>query len=269
MTFAENYGRHLSWDFLFFNGDNVQIYKAVNSGVMLMWMMPFFYAGIYFFLRRRDTAGGIFIYGFLISIVVAALTRYVPSASRMQLSLPFMAIYVALGLMMIIEQIKYPLLKRVFILFVIIVLAFNLTFYFHNYYSHTPLRYAKEWHFGMDEVYGEIIARQDEYKTVWLSKSAWGYIYALVFLKYPPEKYQPQANLSEVNEYGFGWVRKFDKYVFDDFPEDFTVSDKTLYIGSPEDFLGGTVNPLKTITYPDGQPAFYVTDRTSFPYEQK
>jgi len=76
-----------------------------------MWMMPFFYAGIYFFLRRRDTAGGIFIYGFLISIVVAALTRYVPSASRMQLSLPFMAIYVALGLMMIIEQIKYPLLK--------------------------------------------------------------------------------------------------------------------------------------------------------------
>jgi hypothetical protein len=98
---------------------------------------------------------------------------------------------------------------------------------------------------------------------VWFSKNAWGYIYPLFYLKYPPEKYQTQADLSSLNEYGFGWVGKFDKYVFADLPADAKEKSDTLFVGAPEDF-SGIRRPLYTVYYPDKNIAFYIADYTSF-----
>ena len=76
------------------------------------------------------------------------------------------------------------------------------------------VRYAKEWHYGMKEVMSKERELESQYARIWFSKNAWGYIYPLFYLPYPPEKYQPQASLSSLDEFGFGWVNGFDKYTF-------------------------------------------------------
>ncbi|OGG18323.1 hypothetical protein A3D78_02725 [Candidatus Gottesmanbacteria bacterium RIFCSPHIGHO2_02_FULL_39_14] len=261
--FIENYGNHLSSDFLFFKGDPVKIYQTVGSGIMLLVTAPLFLAG-FVQLFRKNNGNPLIIVGFLLSLTASSLTRFVPSASRIVIASPFLAIIVAIGLVWIIEQIKYAKFKRVFIVSFSLSLVLNFSIYLHNYYLHTPLRFAKEWHYGMDQVYREVEKRQSEYEKVWLSRNTWGYIYALVYLKYPPSQYQPQAKLSDLNEYGFGWVKNFDKYIFDEFPPDLTNREKILFVGQPEDFWGKLKKPLKEIYYPDGKIAFYFADRTSF-----
>ena len=261
--FMENYGKHLSSDFLFFKGDSVQIYQTIGSGLMLLATAPFFLAG-FVQLFRKNNGSLLILVGFLLSLTASSLTRFVPSASRILMVAPFLAIIVAIGLIWFIEQVKVLNYKRVFIVSVSFSLAFNFSIYLHNYHLHTPLRYAKEWHYGMNQVYREVEKRQSEYETVWLSRDTWGYIYALVYLKYPPSQYQPRAKLTDLNEYGFGWVKSFDKYIFDEFPPDLESREKILFVGQPGDFWGKLNKPLKEIYYPDGKVAFYFADRTSF-----
>ncbi|EKE13179.1 MAG: hypothetical protein ACD_13C00068G0001, partial [uncultured bacterium] len=52
--------------------------------------------------------------------------------------------------------------------------------------------------------------------------------------KYDPALYQRQAQLSAPDEYGFGQVEKFDKYVFDTKPTN--TKEKYVVVGYPEDF---------------------------------
>ena len=40
-------------------------------------------------------------------------------------------------------------------------------------------------------------------------------IFLLFYLKYDPEMYQKQAMLTAPDEYGFGQVEKFDKFIFE------------------------------------------------------
>ena len=150
-----------------------------------------------------------------------------------------------------------------FIISTVLIFSMNFAYYLHYYYINTPLRYSKEWHYGMREVIDEVKDVQDNYSTIWFSREVWGYIYPLFYLPYPPEKYHPQAKLSSLNEFGFGWVRSFDKYIFDDFPSDLAERRNTLFIGAPVNF-SKLKKPLSTIYYPDGSKAFYFADHNSF-----
>lgn len=76
-------------------------------------------------------------------------------------------------------------------------------------------------------------ASYDSTNTFYISRSAGQpYIYLLYYLGYPPEKYQQQATLSAPDQYGFGQVERFDKFVFS-LPENKT--GDAIYIGRPAD----------------------------------
>ena len=61
----------------------------------------------------------------------------------------------------------------------------------------------------------------------------------MFYLKYPPHEYQKQAKLTELGEYGFGEVERFDKFEFN-FVEPKPGSNAA-YIGYPEDFQGSNI----------------------------
>lgn len=253
--FIGNYMDHFSFDFLFITGDSVKIYQTVGNGLILLALAPFFPLGLYFIFRKKLTHRWIVIFWLMVAPVPAALTRFVPSASRSFLLAGISSQILALGLYYSIKKWKiYPL---------IFVFSLNFAYYLHFYYVNTPIRYAKEWHYGMDEVITKVKTIEDRYDKIWFSRNVWGYIYPLFYLEYPPEKYQKQAKLSPLNEFGFGWVNGFDKYVFDDFPGDMSKRTDILFVGNPSDF-GSRIQPLETIYYPDGSKAYYFADHNSF-----
>jgi hypothetical protein len=261
--FIENYGKHFSYDFLFAQGDPVKIYQTIGNGLIYVALLPFLLLGICYLACSKLKHKWLILLWFILTPIPSALTRFVPSASRLMIILPPLVIIIVSGFLLINEQLKYSKFKGVYFVIISLFFSLNMLYYLHYYYVHTPSKYAREWHYGMKEVMDQVRLSEKGYAKVWFSKNAWGYIYPLFYLKYPPEKYQTQADLSSLNEYGFGWVGKFDKYVFADLPADAKEKSDTLFVGAPEDF-SGIRRPLYTVYYPDKNIAFYIADYTSF-----
>ncbi len=257
--FISNYLSHFSPDFMFITGDNVKIYSTPGHGIEFISILPLLVLGFIYLSRKINKLTLIILILLIIVPIPSALTKFVPSASRtLSLVIP-LSILSALG-------VKYLLSYRSHFykiaLITTLILIFNVGNYLHYYYINTPIRYAREWHYGAKEMLSEVKKLENNYDSVWFSKNTWGYIYPLFYYQYPPEKYQKQANLSPPNEYGFGWVYGFDKYIFKDFPRNMGDLPNILYVGVPDDFWV-IKSPLEIIYYPSGAPAFYIADNKS------
>lgn len=261
--FLGNYMKHYSFEFLFVSGDPVKIYQTSGMGILYLISAPFLILGIYYLFRNKFPHKWLILAWLILPPIPSALTRFVPSASRILSLSPVTSILSALGIVATLTFFKQLRFKRIYQIFLAFLIIINVAYYLHYYYVNTQVRFAKEWHYGMKDVFKKISKVQNSYSQVWLSKNAWGYIYPLFYLAYPPEKYQPQAKLSTLNEFGFGWISSFDKYVFSDIPDKSSWSSSILYVGSAEDFPG-IKKPLYTVYYPDGQVAFYLADKNSF-----
>lgn len=261
MKFFENYLMHFSPQFLFFSGDPVKIYHTIGSGVLLLVTAPALLLGLAYALTGRVSHARLLIGWLFLAPVASSLTRFVPSASRTLLMVPVLSMFIAIGLRVMSRHVRPTGWYRVFLFAISCCFILNFSYYLHMYYVHTPNVYAKEWHYGMKEVLEYVKQEQDRYREIWFGKEAWGYLYPLYYLQYPPEKYQKQAHLSELNEFGFGWVGGFDKYIFDDIPQEEFLPD-TLYIGIPSDFPPDMPSK-KTVYYPNGETAFVIVDSQS------
>jgi len=85
------------------------------------------------------------------------------------------------------------------------------------------------------------------------------YIFTLFYLQYPPEKYQKQAQLTDPDEYGFGQVEKFDKFIFN-FESPEKMEKRSVVIGSIDNFKGLTnidTSQLQSIII-NGEPMFQI-----------
>lgn len=264
----DGFSRHFTVDYLFLNGDPVQIYKTVGTGPLYILTLPFFILGIYFLIRQANESARILAGWGLLSLLPATLTRFTPSSHRTLTVLPVFAIVISCGILYFLKIIQSEKVRDRAVFIITVSISFNIAYYLHMYYFITPIRFASEWHYGMDQVIAEVEKRQDRYDKIWFSKTAWGYIYPLFYMKYPPEKYQLQAKLSPPDEYGFGWIEGFDKYIFDYFPIKFEQMDNILWVGTPHEFQG-IKKPLAQINYPNDNIAFYLVDKESYLNEKK
>jgi 4-amino-4-deoxy-L-arabinose transferase-like glycosyltransferase len=262
LKLIQNYFSHFSPDFLFFTGDQVKTQHVQDNGLIYVTLIPFILAGFIWTIRQRTTESYLLVAWLAIAPIPSTLTKLAPSAGRLFTIVPAFSILIGVGLMYLYMYIKgkrYTIVGVFFLLFIV-----HISFYLHSYYVNTPFRYAKDWYYGQREMMEIVKERQDNYKTIWFSKQASRYIFALVYLQYPPEKYQPQADLSGLDEFGFGWISKFDKYIFSDLPINPRDYPDTLYIGQRGNFSISVSKPLYVMNYPDGQEAFIIADKTSF-----
>ena len=257
--FLSNYLSHFDPLFLFIKGDNVQIYQTAENGLFYPVQLPLLLIGSYYFFRNKIFHRRLFLAWILIAPIPASLTKLTPSASRTLTLLPPLIILISIGIVQIIRQLgkKIPKIYSSFLFSFVFI--FSIAYFQHFYYFNTPVRYAKEWHYGLKQVMTRVKEIEQNYDYIWLSKNAWGYIYPLFYLKYPPQKYQPQAKLGPPDQYGFGWIDGFDKYLFRPLPKYFDFEKPVLYIVIDGE-LPENVSPLHTIFYPDGQPAFIIAD---------
>ncbi|MBI3379807.1 glycosyltransferase family 39 protein [Candidatus Gottesmanbacteria bacterium] len=259
----ENYLKQFSPEFIFIFDDPTKIYQIGGSGILYLTTLPFLLLGIYIFFRKNLNHKWLIFLWLGISPLPAVFTRLVPSSSRIISFLPVISIIIAIGYLSSLPYIKNNFSRKIYIIILSVIFTLNISYYLHYYYFNTPIRFAHEWHYGMKEVIGDVLKVQNKYSQVWFSKTAWGYIYPLFYMKYPPDIYQTQAKLSALNEFGFGWIDNFGKYTFADIPDKLYRRPEVLYIGDVSDFPD-IKKPLNTVYYPDNHVAFYLADQTSF-----
>jgi hypothetical protein len=258
LKFISNYLSHFSPEFLFERGDLVKIYSTPNSGILYPYeVITLIIGSIILVLNYKKKSRLVFIL-LCISPLAASLTKFVPSSSRLLFIAFPLSVITAVGFSYFAKNIKPWILACI-----CIVAIFFQGRFLYSYFVISPVRYAKEWHYGVKEVMNYVSVHQGQYSTVWFSRKVWGYSYPLFYLKYPPAKYQQVDHLGPVNEYGFGWVRNFDNYILDDLPQDMQARSDILFIGEPQEFSSDLI-PLKTVYYPNGDAAFYIADHTSY-----
>ncbi len=251
----ENYLSHFRPDFLFLNAD-MDRHHAPQIGLLYLWDIPFILAGIYFLIAKKFEVKSkvIIFWWFLIAPIASSVTWGVPHSLRSEIYLPTYQIFTAIGAFTIYSSFKH---KRLFTIFVALLLFANFSFYLHQYYIHMPYEYSKAWIYGRREaaLYSEEI--KDRYDRVIVStKLEQPHEFWLYYLKYDPKKY-----LEEGGTVSGGFLEdrnKFDRYLFR--PIDYEQQRqeaKTLFVGTPQE-LSGKGKTLKVINYINGEPAIHI-----------
>lgn len=254
-AFLKNYTDHFGGDFLFVNGDMIERYKIPETGLMYLTDMGLVVLGLVVLIRRPPRYANVIWWWLVVAPVASALTFQTPNAHRsLNLVIP-LTIIAAIGLVEILKR-----WKVLGICVLGVVYLWQIARYLHMYYVHYPQAYPMAWDYGFAELVSYVQTVDDSYHQILVTdKYDQPYILFLFYLRYPPQQFQTDHQLSPRDKFNFSTVRHFDKYYFENTSWD-KVRDVhgTLIVAAPEDIPAVGVNVVKTIYFPGGQPAFKI-----------
>ncbi len=243
--FYNSYAKYFSPEFLFISGDENPRFGFLDMGPITLIEYVFLFIGLYYLFKKKERYRYVLLALLLISPLPAALSWAGISLTRSLFFLIPIYIIVAYGMYQLFKAIpnnfKYLLLAY------LIVAELSLLFYTWDFYlNHYPKRalVQKAWEVGNKELASFVKNNYDNYDHFYLTrKNGQPYIFLLFYMQYPPEKYQKEALLSAPDQYGFGQVEHFDKFIFS---TNFDPKDKgSVVIGYPEDFDGRQIDKSK------------------------
>lgn len=268
----DNYFKAFSTDFLFVQGDpNLrhsvhgmgQFYK-VEAVMMIAGLVIFITGGLD---RRKKWLLGLWL---IAGILPAAITRDGGNhATRLILILPPLIILVSLGMA--------RLSKRLFIVYSVLLLI-NFVFYMHGYWMHNPWYAERWWHSGFEEAIQKVKEIDGRYERIVIttaSEPPW--VFFAAWYQYPPDEWQREFPIgNNVDLDGFGRVSHIGKFYFGS-PEvegfyawNQVIDKRTLYLASEKEVKVNLISEpkrtppglhlIKAISYPSGEPAFYLFD---------
>ncbi len=252
---------YFSPQFLLLNGDENYRFGYPGMGVLTVIEYGFIFIGIYYLFKNKEKWRWFILLLTFFSPFSSSLSWSTGSLTRSLFLFIPLAILSGYGF----TQLGI-LLKKQHLLFYLVTLStfcFFLIFNWDFYLFHFPRRLTTihAWQCGYKEVSDFIKQNYNKYDTFYITRDiGMPYIFTLFYLKYPPEEYQKQASLTAPDEYGFGQVNGFDKFVFD-FKPPKSLQNKSVVIGSRDNFksLGTEVDitKLKTIST-HGEPMFMI-----------
>ncbi len=254
---SKSFLNHFNIDFLVFYGDPDNLYKVPSFGIIYILDLILIITGLAL-LNKYKSARSILIFWLIAGLIPDTLTRLSPASARIHFILPALGIILALAVNHVYKYLYKNVRTTPVYLFLSIWYLFTFSFYLHQYYNHLPVRYAREWHYGLKELVNEIEIRQNNYDKIWVSRTLWGWINFAFYLQYPPQEIQKEIVLTDIDQYGLGWVYSFNKYYFDYLPIPLLPTrEKILYVAEPGEFPKKTI-PDKIIYYPDKSEAYYL-----------
>jgi len=163
--------------------------------------------------------------------------------------------------------------KKLAIYFCGFVYLVSLFFYLHNYYIHNPWYSEREWHAGYKEMVESVKMVEGDFERIILSNAQDSpQIFLAAYYPYDPTTWQKGFDEEELN--GLGKLPHIGKYYFGQVGEEGVESlpqildDNTLYVAAQREigknlimdpqFTPKGVELVKSITYPSGEPAFYL-----------
>jgi hypothetical protein len=142
----------------------------------------------------------------LLAPIPASLTRESPHALRTLLAAPSFAMLSAFGVELLMSKFK----KYWKIITAIIVVGYCL--FFGSYFSSFITKYsdlsANDWQYQYKKIYA------NQKGGVVIDKYGQPYIFALYYLKYPPEKFRQTVKYNTLDRWGFSTVASFGPFEF-------------------------------------------------------
>jgi hypothetical protein len=257
--------QHISYfspEFLVINGDlNTRFGFSKMSPINLVEYL-FVFTGLYYLFKIKEKWRWFLIF-LLLSVPIAGSLSWAESSLTRTLlifiPLTLISSYGIWNLLKANEKWQKHLL--LFIGFAWIFFSF---YSWDFYLNHYPKRgdVLRHWQAGYRELGSYISNNYDRFNNLYISKkNGQPYIFTLFYSKYSPSKYQKEANLSQPDQYGFGQVEKYDKFVFS-FVNPIEAKESSSIIGYPDDFndTGIGEKDVKKITV-GGQEIFWIYEK--------
>lgn len=225
------YVKYFSPQFLAINGDDN--YRFGYPGMYPVTPVEYvlLLVGLYYLFRNREKWRFLILALLLFSPSSAILSWAGASLTRSLFILIPVSIIAAYGLSQIFKQ-KKLIFIAVMGLYLIMAL-YNWDFLLYHFPKRLVTIHA--WQCGYKELGDYVKTNYDRFDKFYITKkNGQPYIFLLFYLNYPPEKYQKSAHLTSPDEYGFGQVEGFDKFVFS--LDNIDKSLDHVVIGFPDDF---------------------------------
>ncbi|HRN69595.1 MAG TPA: glycosyltransferase family 39 protein [Candidatus Woesebacteria bacterium] len=251
IVLTQKYLSYFSPEFLVINGDeNPRFgFKGISPITPITYILVL--TGIYFLFKNNEKYRFFIISLLLIAPITASLSWQEYSLTRSFLLIIPILTLESYGVYHVITKIKWhyiAVFTSIGLLGSYLFFTFySWDFYYNHYLKKRDTIYA--WQGGYKELNTYIKQNYDSTKQFYITKKlGQPYIFTLFYLQFPPHEYQKQAQLTELDEYGFGQVEQFDKFTFSFKPP--TDERNIVYMGYPEDFQGSNINKnqIKKIT---------------------
>ena len=267
--FALSYLRHfadnLQPSFLFIEGDGNPKFSTRVVGQLYIVEAPLLAIGILSMFAVYPQVAWILLFWIILAIVPAATARETPHALRILNSLPAWQIFIAFGIVTLLDiktkMYKHnTIIRNLLIVILVCLYGFSAGYYLHNYYSHYAAKYSGEWQYGYREAIQAAQTIDSKYDTMYLSSTIGRpYMYTLFYTRYDPNAFMRTKD-SSFDTAGFYHVNGFGKYRFVDSMPIGGLKTNTLYITDPG-WVPGDARVLKTITLLDGTSRLVLFDK--------
>ncbi|QQS44097.1 glycosyltransferase family 39 protein [Candidatus Roizmanbacteria bacterium] len=255
---SNQYLSYFSPEFLVRKGDNNARFGFEGISPITPVTYIFILIGLYFMFKNREESRFLLVSLMLTAPLSAALSWQEYSLTRsFLLIIPFL-IFASYGIYHGTLTFKKTSFR---ILFLTVVLGSILYFNFFSwdfYFNHYPKRVEAiyGWQCGYKNMGQYIKENYNNFERFYITKKlGQPYIFTLFYLQYLPSDYHKQAELTELDEYGFGQVEKYDKFIFD-MPEP-DRNESAVFIGYPEEFTNLSRDAVKVISV-EGNDIFWL-----------
>ncbi|VVA43421.1 conserved membrane hypothetical protein [Candidatus Roizmanbacteria bacterium] len=227
-----NYLKYFSPQFLSINGDENPRFGYPGISPITALEYIFIFIGLYYLFKNREKWRYLILLMLLFSPISAVLSWAGESITRS------IFIFIPIFIISAYGFINFLNKKGLFLYLILTAFYLILVFYSWDFYlNHYPKRaiVLRSWQAGYKELGDYIKTNYNNYDKFYITrKNGQPYIFLLFYLQYAPEKYQQFSKLSPPDEYGFGQVEKFDKYIFN-LPNDKSIKNYVV-VGFPDDF---------------------------------
>ena len=243
MDLGLEYLKYFSPQYFVITGDeNIRFgYQGISPITPIEFL--FIFIGFYFLFKNKEKWRYFILLMILIAPITACLSWAGVSVTRSIFIFIPILIVSSYGIVNFFNK-KNLLIFFIFTICYSVLLFYSWDFYLNHYSKRAVV--LRSWQAGYKEMVDYIKKNYNRYNRFYITKkNGQPYIFLLFYLQYPPERYQQIANLSKPDEYGFGQVESFDKYIFD-LPNGRQPKDSVV-IGYPDDFSAAEKTNLKEI----------------------
>lgn len=244
ISFLRHYFDNLNPNFLFIKGDGNPKFSTQDVGEMYLWDLPFFVAGIFILLKKKEAFWWIVPSWLLLGILPAATARETPHALRIETTLPTFQILTAYGFSQFLVVIKKMKNFKFLITFLSVLLLANFFYFFRNYSVHYPHEFSGEWQYGYKDSIEYVKSVESKYDNIYITGDLGRpYIYYLFYTKTDPSIFR-ENSIVRRDVFGFVAVDGFDKYKFMNSETKINKNGKNLFINTAKNVPSGA-NRLK------------------------
>ena len=204
--FIKNYFSHFSPQFLFLKGDANPRSQIPGHGQLYLIEIPLILLGFWVIIRSKRALFYLPLITLFLAPIPAALTKESPHALRALLAAPSFAMISAFGIKFLAGNFKKY--AKAILVGTISIYLFSFGIYFKDFLTKYSKEMANDWQYPYKQIFTSQKSGMvtDEY--------AQPYIFALYYLKYPPEKFRETVKYNPVDKWGFSLVSSFGDFQF-------------------------------------------------------